>query len=146
MLVRDPLFTGGAQQWIEERRYNAEWALAAQLEVLGRQFDDMEDDYLRERKADIEQVVERLLRQMTAAAGKGGPAAANTLAGARDFGGADPLVLVASDVAPADMLHFKRSVFTGFVTDVGGRTSHTAIVARSTRSATCSMSALRSRR
>ena len=40
-------------------------------------------------------------------------------------------MLVASDVAPADMMRFKRSVFTGFVTDVGGRTSHTAIVARS---------------
>jgi phosphoenolpyruvate-protein phosphotransferase (PTS system enzyme I) len=52
-------------------------------------------------------------------------------AGGDDFGGEDPLVLVANDVAPADMLHFKRSVFTGFVTDVGGRTSHTAIVARS---------------
>ena len=50
---------------------------------------------------------------------------------ARDFGGEDPLVLVANDIAPADMLQFKRSVFTGFVTDVGGRTSHTAIVARS---------------
>jgi phosphotransferase system enzyme I (PtsI) len=49
----------------------------------------------------------------------------------RDFGGEDPLVLVSSDIAPADLLHFKRSVFTGFVTDVGGRTSHTAIVARS---------------
>jgi phosphotransferase system enzyme I (PtsI) len=45
--------------------------------------------------------------------------------------GAEPLVLVANDIAPADMLHFKRSVFTGFVTDVGGKTSHTAIVARS---------------
>jgi len=50
---------------------------------------------------------------------------------ARDFAGEDPLVLVANDVAPADMLQFKRSIFTGFVTDVGGRTSHTAIVARS---------------
>jgi phosphotransferase system enzyme I (PtsI) len=50
---------------------------------------------------------------------------------ARDFAGEDPLVLVANDVAPADMMQFKRSVFTGFVTDVGGRTSHTAIVARS---------------
>jgi phosphotransferase system enzyme I (PtsI) len=49
----------------------------------------------------------------------------------RDIAGEDPLVLVAADVAPADMLKFKRSVFTGFVTDVGGRTSHTAIVARS---------------
>jgi phosphotransferase system enzyme I (PtsI) len=50
---------------------------------------------------------------------------------ARDFAGEDPLVLVANDVAPADMMQFKRSIFTGFVTDVGGRTSHTAIVARS---------------
>jgi phosphotransferase system enzyme I (PtsI) len=50
---------------------------------------------------------------------------------ASDFGGEDPLVLVANDVAPADMMQFKRSIFTGFVTDVGGRTSHTAIVARS---------------
>ncbi len=131
MLLHDETLSDATKLWIEQRHYNAEWALSAQLEVLARQFDEMEDDYLRERKADIEQVVERLLRQMTAAAGKGGPAAANTLAGARDFGGADPLVLVASDVAPADMLHFKRSVFTGFVTDVGGRTSHTAIVARS---------------
>jgi phosphotransferase system enzyme I (PtsI) len=49
----------------------------------------------------------------------------------RDFAGEDPLVLVANDVAPADMMQFKRSIFTGFVTDVGGRTSHTAIVARS---------------
>ena len=53
------------------------------------------------------------------------------LVGPRDFGGEDPLVLVANDIAPADMLQFKSSVFTGFVTDVGGRTSHTAIVARS---------------
>ena len=51
--------------------------------------------------------------------------------GQRDFAGEDPLVLVANDIAPADMLKFRRSVFTGFVTDVGGRNSHTAIVARS---------------
>ncbi|MES1163300.1 MAG: PEP-utilizing enzyme, partial [Rhizobacter sp.] len=50
---------------------------------------------------------------------------------ARDFAGEDPLVLVASDISPADMLQFKKSVFAGFVTDVGGKTSHTAIVARS---------------
>ncbi len=131
MLLHDDTLSEATKQWIEQRHYNAEWALSAQLEVLARQFDEMEDDYLRERKADIEQVVERLLRQMAASAGRGAPAAAEALAGARDFGGADPLVLVASDVAPADMLHFKRSVFTGFVTDVGGRTSHTAIVARS---------------
>jgi len=128
MLLHDETLGEATKHWIEHRHYNAEWALSAQLEVLARQFDEMDDAYLRERKADVEQVVERLLRQMTGTPGR--PSAAAPLAGGQPEGG-DPLVLVASDVAPADMLHFKGSVFTGFVTDVGGRTSHTAIVARS---------------
>ena len=131
MLLHDETLTGATKDWIAKRHYNAEWALSAQLEVLARQFDEMEDDYLRERKADLEQVVERLQRQLTLS-GSGAPhALAGGLSGARDFAGEDPLVLVASDISPADMLQFKRSVFNGFVTDVGGRTSHTAIVARS---------------
>ncbi len=130
MLVRDDALIGVARNWIVERHYNAEWALSSQLEVLARQFDEMEDDYLRERKADLEQVVERLLAALVRSPGE--PAGgALPLMNARDFAGPDPVVLVASDVAPADMLQFKRSVFTGFITDVGGRTSHTAIVARS---------------
>ena len=128
MLVNDESLTGAAGHWVRERHYNAEWALSAQLEVLARHFDEMEDEYLRERKADIEQVTERILAALARHANGGHRIAA---AGARDFGGEEPLVLVASDIAPADMLHFKRSVFAGFVTDVGGRTSHTAIVARS---------------
>ena len=133
MLLHDETLISATKVWIHDRHYNAEWAMSAQLEVLARQFDEMEDAYLRERKADVEQVVERLLRELagsspdaTGVAGKAG-----SLQGARDFAGEDPLVLVASDVAPADLMQFKRSVFTGFVTDVGGRTSHTAIVARS---------------
>jgi phosphotransferase system enzyme I (PtsI) len=131
MLLHDESLIGATKSWIRDRHYNAEWALSAQLEVLARQFDEMDDVYLRERKADVEQVVERLLRELAGQAGAltgmpGGAAQA-----ARDFAGEDPLVLVANDVAPADMMQFKRSVFTGFVTDVGGRTSHTAIVARS---------------
>lgn len=129
MLLHDDALTGATKQWIHDRHYNAEWALSAQLEVLARQFDEMEDEYLRERKADLEQVVERLLRAMAR-----GPASTYAPApgvGPRDFAGEDPLVLVANDIAPADMLQFKRSVFTGFITDVGGKTSHTAIVARS---------------
>jgi phosphotransferase system enzyme I (PtsI) len=128
MLLHDELLADATKQWIVERHYNAEWAMSAQLEVIARQFDEMEDDYLRERKADLEQVVERLLKAM---ARQGAPSQHAGTAGARDFAGEDPLILVASDIAPADMLQFKRSVFTGFVTDVGGRTSHTAIVARS---------------
>ena len=129
MLLHDDSLTGATKHWIEERHYNAEWALSAQLEVLARQFDDMEDEYLRERKADLEQVVERLLRAMA----RGGASAFAPAQGVRprDFAGEDPLVMVANDIAPADMLQFKRSVFTGFITDVGGKTSHTAIVARS---------------
>jgi phosphotransferase system enzyme I (PtsI) len=129
MLLHDEALTDATKHWIVERHYNAEWALSAQLEVLARRFDEMDDEYLRERKADLEQVVERLLRHL-AHDGVGAPPPI-AVQGARDFAGEDPLVLVANDVAPADMLHFKQSVFTGFVTDVGGRTSHTAIVARS---------------
>ncbi|HMW23220.1 MAG TPA: phosphoenolpyruvate--protein phosphotransferase [Burkholderiaceae bacterium] len=128
MLLRDESVAEATRQWIVERHYNAEWALSAQLEVLGRQFDEMEDDYLRERKADIEQVVERLLLALSSRPTRRSKALSVE---ARDFGGEDPLVLVANDISPADMLQFKGCVFTGFVTDVGGRNSHTAIVARS---------------
>jgi phosphotransferase system enzyme I (PtsI) len=126
MLLHDETLADATKHWIEQRHYNAEWAVSAQTEVLARQFDEMEDEYLRERKADIEQVAERLLGALA----KGDPRL-QAAGGARDFAGEDPLVLVANDIAPADMLQFKGSVFTGFVTDVGGRTSHTAIVARS---------------
>ena len=132
MLLGDETLASATKGWIVERHYNAEWALSAQLEVLARQFDEMQDAYLRERKADVEQVFERLLRGLAISAEH----AAGSISGlpvgnAATADGEEPLVLVANDVAPADMLQFKRSVFTGFVTDVGGRTSHTAIVARS---------------
>ncbi|WP_342133456.1 phosphoenolpyruvate--protein phosphotransferase [Hydrogenophaga sp. OTU3427] len=136
MLLQDEQLTAGVKHWIVERHYNAEWALTTQLEVIARQFDEMEDPYLRERKADLEQVVERILRQMR---GVASPVAAPPPASRRsaqqelllDDTLDVPLVLVAHDLSPADMLQFKQSVFAGFVTDVGGKTSHTAIVARS---------------
>lgn len=129
MLLHDEALTGATKQWIIERHYNAEWALSAQLEVLARQFDEMEDDYLRERKADLEQVVERVLSALAREQGLAPVDAASVVQ--RDFAGEDPLLLVAADIAPADMMQFKRSVFHGFITDIGGKTSHTAIVARS---------------
>jgi phosphotransferase system enzyme I (PtsI) len=134
MLLEDESLSLDVKQWIEKRLYNAEWALTSQMEVIGRQFDEMEDAYLRERKADLEQVIERILHFL-----KGGnspvvrikpqarPQQELQLGDTLDV----PLVLVAHDLSPADMLQFKQSVFTGFVTDVGGKTSHTAIVARS---------------
>ena len=133
MLLQDEEVTAGVRHWIEERFYNAEWALTSQLEVIGRQFDEMEDPYLRERKADMEQVAERVLHSL-----KGTGSAITRVASPprqqQELHLEDtdvPLVLVAHDLSPADMLQFKQSVFAGFVTDVGGKTSHTAIVARS---------------
>ena len=63
MLVQDDMLSSGVRQLITERLYNAEWALTAQLELLCRQFDEMDDEYLRDRKFDLQQVVERVLRQ-----------------------------------------------------------------------------------
>ena len=139
MLLQDEALADAIRHWIADRFYNAEWALTTQLEIISRQFDEMDDEYLRERKADMEQVVERVLRHMK---GHPSPVAAPpsshqgkytdgqqelTLDGA----GETPLVLVAQDLSPADMLQFKSKVFAGFITAVGGKTSHTAIVARS---------------
>ena len=91
--------------------------MSAQLEVLARQFDEMEDAYLRERKADLEQVVERLLRSLS----KGVPSPVPETE-QRDFQGDEPWFWWPATLPRADMLNFKRSVFTGFVTDVGGKT------------------------
>jgi phosphotransferase system enzyme I (PtsI) len=134
MLLQDEQLTGGVKHWIVERQYNAEWALTSQLEVIARQFDEMEDPYLRERKADLEQVVERMLRVMRGAASVVAAPASTPVSDSDPLAAAvfdESLVLVAHDLSPADMLQFKQSVFAGFVTDVGGKTSHTAIVARS---------------
>jgi phosphoenolpyruvate-protein phosphotransferase (PTS system enzyme I) len=135
MLLQDEELISGVKHWISDRLYNAEWALTTQLEVLSRQFDDMEDDYLRGRKADLEQVAERILRYMKGVASPVAPPGASKRKTQQDLLLDDtmdvPLVLVAHDLSPADMLQFKQSVFAGFVTDVGGRNSHTAIVARS---------------
>jgi phosphotransferase system enzyme I (PtsI) len=125
MILDDALLSQAPETLIRQRRYNAEWALTTQLEELIRQFGEIEDEYLRERKADIEQVVERILKVLA-----GAPA----LAPAPVAVGCDPdagMIVVAHDIAPADMLQFRGQTFAGFVTDLGGRTSHTAIVARS---------------
>ena len=137
MLLQDEILAEGVKHWVKDRLYNAEWALTSQLDIVARQFDEMDDVYLRERKGDLEQVVERILRHL-----KGLPTTVPTPAAKRGAAARQqdlllddlqdvPLVLVAHDLSPADMLQFKQSVFAGFVTDVGGKTSHTAIVARS---------------
>jgi phosphotransferase system enzyme I (PtsI) len=137
MLLQDDELISGVKHWITERLYNAEWALTSQLEVIARQFDEMQDEYLRERKADLEQITEKVLRAMK---GVASPVVQTSNRPARKKSQQDlllddtvdvPLILIAHDLSPADMLQFKQSVFAGFITDVGGKTSHTAIVARS---------------
>lgn len=125
MLLADPMLTHETLVLIRERQYNAEWALATQGRILGEQFAAMEDEYLRERGGDVRQVIERVLRVLS---GQGvgadlpGPCAA--LAN-------EARVVVAHDISPADMIRLRGAAFAAFVTDLGGATSHTAIVARS---------------
>jgi phosphotransferase system enzyme I (PtsI) len=137
MLLQDEELVEGVKNWIKDRLYNAEWALTTQLEVIARHFDEMEDEYLRERKADLEQITEKVLRAMQ---GVASPIIPSTVRAPRKTSSHElvledmvdvPLVLVAHELSPSDMLQFKQGVFAGFVTDVGGPTSHTAIVARS---------------
>ena len=122
MILNDAMLVQETIDLIRTRRYNVEWALTEQLERLTRHFDEVEDEYLRERKADIEQVVERVLKALAGATG----GLVNGI-----HGRCDEMIVVAHDIAPADMMQFKGQTFQGFVTDLGGRTSHTAIVARS---------------
>ncbi len=126
MILNDAMLVQEPFDLIRTRRYNVEWALTEQLDILGGYFDEIEDEYLRERKADVEQVVERLLKALA-----GAPTAASLVVHNAASNGHNEMIVVAHDIAPADMLQFKTQAFKGFVTDLGGRTSHTAIVARS---------------
>ncbi len=105
---------------IQGQRLNAEWALKQQMDALLTQFEQIEDDYLRERKADVVQVVDRVLKALLGHSGHVPPVGAEL-----------SRILVAHDLSPADMMLFKQQRFAAFITDVGGATSHTAIVARS---------------
>jgi phosphotransferase system enzyme I (PtsI) len=121
MILEDASLAEAPRELIRTRRCNAEWALVQQMEKLTDRFDEIEDAYLRERKADIQQAVERVLKALMG--GHAIPEAALTEE--------ERLIVVAHDLSPADMILFKRHHFGGFVTDLGGVTSHTAIVARS---------------
>ena len=118
MILTDPTLHETPKRTIAEQLCNAEWALTQQLGVLIEQFDSIEDPYLRERKADVVHVVERVLKVLM---GRPGPLRAVQ----------DHTILVAHDLSPADVIQFKNQHFAAFLTDLGGVTSHTAIVARS---------------
>jgi phosphotransferase system enzyme I (PtsI) len=121
MLLCDPMLVGAARQLIQERGCNAEWALVQQMELLVEQFEAIEDSYLRERKADVVQVVERVVKVLLGHPGHLPPKRKDGLG----------TIVVAHDLSPADTIGFRDHNIGGFVTDVGGPTSHTAIVARS---------------
>ena len=121
MILSDSALAQAPRELIRTRRCNAEWALVQQMEQLAGRFDEIDDPYLRERKADVEQAVERVLKTLMGGRALTAPAQAEE----------QKLIVVAHDLSPADMILFKRHSYGGFVTDVGGVTSHTAIVARS---------------
>jgi phosphotransferase system enzyme I (PtsI) len=124
LFLTDPMLAHAPLEIIRSRHYNAEWALVTQIDVLLVQFEEIEDDYLRERKADIEQVADRILKLLI-----------GTATSLPQSTGVDELnthmIVVAHDISPADMMQFQNSAFVGFITDEGGRSSHTAIVSRS---------------
>lgn len=121
MILNDSALAVVPREMIRSRRANAEWALVQQMERLVERFDEIDDPYLRERKADVQHAVERVLKALMGGQTLVEPAVSEE----------QKLIVVAHDLSPADMILFKRHRFGGFVTDVGGVTSHTAIVARS---------------
>ena len=123
MILADPMLADAARELVAERKCNAEWALVTQMEALVEQFNQIDDAYLRERKSDVVQVVERVLKVLMDHPRK------LRRSTARDD--EEDLIVVAHDLSPADTIQFKNLNIGGFVTDVGGATSHTAIVARS---------------
>jgi phosphotransferase system enzyme I (PtsI) len=127
MILADPALAEKPLKLIRAQRLNAAWALTTELNDLLEQFSEIEDAYLKERANDIRQVAERVLKALSAQ--EKDTLNESDLLSPSDVG--VDAIIVAHDIAPHDMLRFKEHAFTGFVTDLGGKTSHTAIVARS---------------
>lgn len=121
MILDDPLLSIAPRQMIAADHCNAEWAIKTQTDALVAQFDEFEDAYLRERQLDVKQVAERLLMHLTGNPGHQPQHSRHDI----------ETILVARDLSPADLIQFKPQQYAAFITDVGGATSHTAIVARS---------------
>jgi len=119
MIVKDRRFVQGTEKNICDRQINAEWALQISLAKYRRIFGRMEDIYLKERVKDIENVVHSLLRHLSG--DKTEPISAIT----------GQVIIIARDLSPADTVQMTSDTILGFATDMGGKTSHTAILARS---------------
>ena len=117
MMLHDEHLVGAAVSHIRDEKINAEWALRRAVDSIRAVFDSIEDEYLRERRSDVEFVFERVLRNLLG----------------RDTGPLAPppdAIVVAYDLSPADTAQLHRAAVAGMITDAGGRTSHTAIIAR----------------
>lgn len=122
MMLDDPSLSETPRDLIRRESCNAEWALKLQLDELLAQFAEVQDEYLRERKTDVRQVAERIVAALS---GQISDVPEKLRERAEDT------ILVAHDLSPADVILFKDHQVAAFVTDVGGSTSHTAILARS---------------
>lgn len=121
MLLQDYTIAREPIEIIQQEQCNAEWALKLQRDSLMAQFEEIEDNYLRERSHDIRQVIARIFKALNRKSTSPSVNAVNT----------QNTVLVAHDLSPADLVFFKEARFAAFMTDIGGPASHTAILARS---------------
>src|SRR5574343_908513 len=126
LILHDPELVDVPKSLIRTRGCNSEWALVQQMDALVKQFDAFDDPFLRERKADVILVVERIIKELMVRPGKSGRSSKSTK-GVKE----EEQIIVAHDLPPSDLISFKEHRFAAFVTDVGGATSHTAILARS---------------
>jgi phosphoenolpyruvate-protein phosphotransferase (PTS system enzyme I) len=122
MMLADKSLSEAPKDIIRKEYCNAEWAIKQQMDDIVEQFEAIEDAYLRERQHDVVQVVERVIKVLL-----GHPAPGQAAIKQNE----NAIILVAHDISPADAIQFKQHNFAAFVTDVGGVTSHTAILARS---------------
>jgi phosphotransferase system enzyme I (PtsI) len=122
MMLADKSLSEIPRELIRKEQCNAEWAIKQQMDDIVEQFEAIEDAYLRERKHDVVQVVERVIKVLL-----GHPAPSQATTKQKE----NAIILVAHDISPADAIQFKQHHFAAFITDVGGVTSHTAILARS---------------
>ena len=120
MILSDKSLSAMPRAIIENDQCNAEWAIKKQMDSVVNQFDQIEDEYLRERKQDVIQVVERVIKVLLGHSNQMAVKNEEKLT-----------ILVAHDISPADALHFKNHKYAAFITDGGGVTSHTAILSRS---------------
>lgn len=118
MILDDSMLRDATIRAIKEEKINAEWALKKSVLNIRRIFEQIDDIYIRERIQDVENVAQRILRNL---AGKEQPSLSEIQ---------ERVIIVARDLSPVDTSELNISKVMGFITDVGGRTSHTAIMAQ----------------